>query len=342
MADLLRFFHPVLASSSLGSAPVAVTVGSKRYALWRGADRRPAAVDDACPHRNAPLSLGQVRADGRLACAYHGWSFAADGTGKCPSQPKLACQTASYQVVERYGYLWLARHDVALSTLPELEAPGFVLAGAFPTSLLAPLHVCLDNFSEDEHFPYVHAAFGWTEEQWGQVAFEAANFDDHTTARYVGPQRTSPIMPLLGVARGDLFHNAFETRFDPLRTLYQSHWTSADGTRKRPVEARTWVFMQPEGERRTRFHTFVYLRVAEASILHLALPAIKLVARRLVAREWAMDARWVEKLADTAAELTGLRLGKYDKPVIRNRKLLRQLYLGETESELITLRARSA
>jgi len=341
MADLLRFFHPVLPSAALGKGPVAVSVGSRRYALWRGPDGRPAAVDDACPHRNAPLSLGRVRADGRLACAYHGWNFGADGSGHSPSQPKLACQTNAYQLIERHDYLWLARRDVP-AALPELGAPGFVLAGAFETQFSAPIRVCLDNFSEDEHFPYVHAAFGWTDAQWSDVSFEASSFDDRTTARYVGPQRTSPIMPLLGVERGDLFHNSFETRFDPLRTLYESYWTCARGVEKRPVEARTWVFMHPEGERKTRFHTFVYLRVAASSRLRHALPALKYIARSFVQREWAMDARWVAKLADTAPDLRGLRLGKYDKPVIKNRKLLDQLYFGAEPNELVAIRARSA
>ncbi|HTQ02686.1 MAG TPA: Rieske 2Fe-2S domain-containing protein [Polyangiaceae bacterium] len=341
MSDLLRFFHPVLPSAALAKKPVAVSVGSRRFALWRDAAGRPAAVDDACPHRNAPLSLGRVRPDGRLACAYHGWCFDGAGQGSSPSQPKLACKTNAYRVVERYDYLWLANSDVDEATLPALESPGFVLAGAFTTPFPAPIHICLDNFTEDEHFPYVHSAFGWTEEQWGDVAFEAKTFDDHTTATYVGPQRASPIMPLLGVSTGDLFHNSFETRFDPLRTVYTSHWTSARGERRRPIDARTWVFMHPEGERATRFHTFLFVRVAPGSAFRLALPALKIIARNFVRREWAMDARWVEHLSDTARELTGLRLGKYDKTVIRNRKLLKELYLGHGESELVQLRARA-
>lgn len=31
-----------------------------------------AALEDFCPHRGAPLSLGAVREDGRLVCGYHG------------------------------------------------------------------------------------------------------------------------------------------------------------------------------------------------------------------------------------------------------------------------------
>jgi phenylpropionate dioxygenase-like ring-hydroxylating dioxygenase large terminal subunit len=341
MSDLLRFFHPVLPAAALRKKPVAVQIGSRRFALWRDQQGRAAAVDDACPHRNAPLSLGRVRDDGRLACAYHGWCFDAQGRGFSPSQPKLKCGTSAYQVVERYRYLWLANVDVPLRTLPELESDGFALAGAFQTPFPAPLHICLDNFTEDEHFPYVHSAFGWDEASWDRVQFEADSYDDHTRASYVGPQRASPLMPFLGVSRGDLFHNRFETRFDPVRTLYTSHWTNAGGGVRRPVEARTWVFMHPEGASATRFHTFLYIKADEQSRFRVALPLLKIIARNFVKREWAMDARWVKNLADTASDLSGLRLGKYDKTVIRNRRLLRELYLDEDRADLVQLRVRT-
>jgi hypothetical protein len=48
-----------------------------------------------------------------------------------------------------------------------------------------------------------------------------------------------------------------------------------------------------------------------------------------------------QNLTDTAADLSGLRLGKYDKTVIRNRRLLRELYLGGGQGDLVQLRART-
>uniref|UniRef100_A0A0D3FQE8 Rieske domain-containing protein n=1 Tax=Oryza barthii TaxID=65489 RepID=A0A0D3FQE8_9ORYZ len=72
-------------------------------------------VDDACPHRLAPLSEGRVDGKGRLLCAYHGWCF--DGHGSCqfiPQAPALgppvhknskAC-VASYPSVVQNNILW--------------------------------------------------------------------------------------------------------------------------------------------------------------------------------------------------------------------------------------------
>ena len=68
MADVLRFFHPVLASRALGKDPVRVTVDGRHVALFRDGGGRVGALVDRCPHRFAPLSRGRVRPHGRLAC----------------------------------------------------------------------------------------------------------------------------------------------------------------------------------------------------------------------------------------------------------------------------------
>ena len=64
MPDVMRFFHPVLPARDLHKGPVLVQIAGRRYALWRDAAGNPAAVADACPHRNAPLSAGRVRPGG--------------------------------------------------------------------------------------------------------------------------------------------------------------------------------------------------------------------------------------------------------------------------------------
>ncbi|MFO0751502.1 MAG: Rieske 2Fe-2S domain-containing protein [Myxococcota bacterium] len=327
-SGLLRYFHPVMSVRALGAKPERILLGGERYVLWRDGRGVPRALADACPHRAAPLSLGRVGADGRLACRYHGWSFDGEGGGQCPSQPGLKVQTTAYQVVEAYGYLWLAERDVPRASLPVLEWDGYVLAGAFPTAMQAPLHIMLDNFTEDEHFPYVHQAFGWAPEDWPQVRFEATLHDDHTEACYAGPQRPSPLVTALGVRRGDWFHNRFVSRFDPVHSVYTSHWEDPASGETRPIMAKTAVFMLPEDDKTTRFHTFLFLKIDPTSAFRFARPLIEKIALGFVRLEWWMDGRWTRHLADTVPDLKGQRLGKFDKTVIRNRKLLDSIYFG--------------
>lgn len=333
MPDLLRFFHPVMPARALGAKPAQVVVGDRRYVVWRDRSGAPRALADACPHRAAPLSLGSVSADGRITCRYHGWSYDGAGQGRCPSQPNLKVEAQAFQVVSHLDYLWLAAREVPRQQLPALafEHEGYALAGAFPTAMQAPVHVMLDNFTEDEHFPYVHQAFGWAPEDWPQVEYDATLHDDRTEARYAGPQRPSPIVTALGVKRGDWFHNAFVSRFDPVHSVYTSHWEDPRTGERRPVSAKTVVYMVPEDvgpKRTTRFHTFLFLRIEPGSRMRVLRPVLERVALGFVRLEWWMDGRWTRNLADTVPDLKGQRLGKFDKTVIRNRKLLASLYYG--------------
>lgn len=69
---------PIAALRELKSRPLARTLMDRPLVVFQGADG-PGVLIDRCPHRNAALSEGRVRA-GSLECPYHGWRFAKDGT----------------------------------------------------------------------------------------------------------------------------------------------------------------------------------------------------------------------------------------------------------------------
>jgi len=328
MESLTRFFHPVLASSALRSdRPSGVRIGSRGFALFRDGSGAAAAVSDLCPHRNASLSgAGRVR-DGRLVCGYHGWSFDAQGAGRCLSQPSLRkCDTESFQVIERFGYLWLADRGVPQDAFPSLGWDGFELAGSLSQLFQCPLRVALDNFSEDEHFPTVHSLLGWDAAGLPRVEFSAEIREDRTEVRYAGPQRRHPMLPVFGVRAGDLYVNEWVTRFDPLHAVFTFHWTSPAG-RARPLAVRTAVFMVPETDATTRFHVFIFASIAPGSFLRRLLPLVRRAALFIGRREVAADAAIVRHVR-TPDSLEGLRLTKYDKPLVHNRRLLDALYFG--------------
>ena len=56
---------------ALGVRPLGRTICNERMVFFRGPEGKVAAVEDFCPHRGAPLSLGKV-CDGKLVCGYHG------------------------------------------------------------------------------------------------------------------------------------------------------------------------------------------------------------------------------------------------------------------------------
>lgn len=161
---LRRGWHPVARSAEVGDRPRRVLLLGEPWVLYRVAGR-PVAFVDRCPHRRAPLSLGQVT-DGVLRCAYHGWCFADDG--RCLAVPALGAGAAVPSrarldrpagLAERHGLVFLAPGD-PLAPLPELveaDQPGFVAGDLAPIEARAAAGLLADNFLDMAHFPFVHA-----------------------------------------------------------------------------------------------------------------------------------------------------------------------------------------
>jgi phenylpropionate dioxygenase-like ring-hydroxylating dioxygenase large terminal subunit len=273
-----------------------------------------------------------VSKEGRLTCPYHGWNFDAEGHGRSPSQPDLKkCDTRALQVVERHGYLWVASRDTPLPAFPDFAPADHEFTGSFSMLFRAPLHVALDNFSEDEHTPFVHTRLGWDGQGTGDIEFSAENHEDHTEVHYRAPQRPTRLVPLLLLKQGDIFHNDWETRFDPVRTNYSIHWTSPTGE-PRPFRHHFAIFMVPETARTTRFHVFAFLRLVDPRYRAL-MPVVRRAQRVLAWFEVRDDARFIPTVADTPYSMKGMRLGKYDKPLIYQRKLLERIYYGQRPEE---------
>lgn len=92
--------------------PHEINLLGKRLVLWYNG-KEWSALDDACPHRMAPLSEGRVEKDGTLLCAYHAWRFTADGS--CVSLPQLGDKPMTADLSSRAcakAYPTTVRHGV--------------------------------------------------------------------------------------------------------------------------------------------------------------------------------------------------------------------------------------
>src|SRR4029077_36341 len=139
---LASFWHPVALSSEVGPAPVAVLLRGRGGARARFGDGI-AAFADACPHRRARLSAGQI-SDGTLQCPYHGWRFTPDG--RCVNIPALEDGAAiperatlhrPAEVAEQDGMVWLAP-EPPRAPLPDLH-PGVPLGGDGIATIILPV-----------------------------------------------------------------------------------------------------------------------------------------------------------------------------------------------------------
>lgn len=96
-------------SSEVTDKPVLRWMLEMPIVLYRTEGGQVAGLHNRCPHRWAPLHLGEVTG-ANLACSYHGLQFAPSGQCvKVPTQENTpsAIRVRSFPVVERYGFVWV-------------------------------------------------------------------------------------------------------------------------------------------------------------------------------------------------------------------------------------------
>ena len=65
-------------ADEIDEKPLGRTICNQAIVFYRAHEGKVAAVEDFCPHRGAPLSLGYV-CEGKLVCGYHGLEMGCDG-----------------------------------------------------------------------------------------------------------------------------------------------------------------------------------------------------------------------------------------------------------------------
>jgi phenylpropionate dioxygenase-like ring-hydroxylating dioxygenase large terminal subunit len=137
-------------------------------AVFRGADGALRALENRCAHRHVKLSIGQVTGC-TLTCAYHGWTYDADGHlvevphelfGRQFGKVKIR----SYPIRSRYGLIWLfpgkpqLAERTPLPEIPELEGPARWACCPIDFTWRAHHSIIVDNVSDFTH-AYLHRRY---------------------------------------------------------------------------------------------------------------------------------------------------------------------------------------
>jgi nitrite reductase/ring-hydroxylating ferredoxin subunit len=113
---------PVALGSRIAGKPVAARLGDKALAHWRDTAGTVHAVEDRCPHRRVPLSMGWVTEEGWIQCPYHGWCFEG-GTGQCVKIPNLGAHERVSASIKVDAFTTIEGASRALRDLSHLAAP---------------------------------------------------------------------------------------------------------------------------------------------------------------------------------------------------------------------------
>lgn len=151
-------------SEEVGQALLRRRLLGEPMLLYRLNDGRIAALEDRCPHRFAPLSLG-VRQGDSIQCGYHGLTF--NQHGKCVHNPysskiPVGAEVKTFATHERYGIVWFWAGDPQAAdpqAIPDFS-PVFDSQEAPPlrgyVEMKANYEYGTDNLMDLSHIEFVH------------------------------------------------------------------------------------------------------------------------------------------------------------------------------------------
>lgn len=248
----------------------------EQVVLFRQPDGRVAALEDACPHRKLPLSLGKLK-QGQIECGYHGLTF--DCQGACThapgmARPPTAARVRAYPVHERYGLLWIWMGEARQADparIFEVEHwgdPAWGLNQGDGMDIACHYLYMTDNLLDPSHVAWVHLgsfAGGACEDTPPRVT----QADDGVTVwRWMHDVEPAPFYaPFLPFSGRCDRKQQYEVRY-PSHALIKAVFTPAHaGGEDRPLPDSTFImdsynFMTPIDEHSTRYYWFQMRNVA--------------------------------------------------------------------------------
>jgi phenylpropionate dioxygenase-like ring-hydroxylating dioxygenase large terminal subunit len=184
-------------SRDLTDRPVALRILDEPVVVFRTESGEVAALEDRCPHRHLPLSMGN-RVGEAIQCGYHGMTF--NRHGQCVGVPSQAlvpptARVRFYPATERYGWVWVWMGDIdradpaLIPDFHQLTDPAFAAVGK-TNHVDAAYTLVTDNLLDLSHVGYVHTS------TIGNAAFtEKGKLTHRRTERGVVVTRLVPDVP---------------------------------------------------------------------------------------------------------------------------------------------------
>lgn len=162
---LKDLWFPICPSSFVKNDPVSLYRLGRKFALWRDSAGKVHALEDHCPHRGAPLSLGVILGD-RIACPYHGVEVRCDGyVARVPGSPGCKLEgsrpTRAFHTHEANGAIFLYNSSENIDTPPPLVLPEQLTSPEWSSFLCYVEWGCdyryvIDNVMDPMHGAYLH------------------------------------------------------------------------------------------------------------------------------------------------------------------------------------------
>jgi phenylpropionate dioxygenase-like ring-hydroxylating dioxygenase large terminal subunit len=301
---------------------VEVKFWGRSIAVFRGADGALRALENRCAHRHVKLSIGQVTGC-TLTCAYHGWTYDADGRlvevphelfGRQFGKVKIR----SYPIRSRYGLIWVfpgnpeLAERTAMPEIPELEGAARWACCPIDFTWRAHHSIIVDNVSDFTHAylhrryrPFVDAKLSRCETVGDRVelSYEVVVGDGRISKLFVDRKRV----------RTDRMDLGFE---------YPYQWSNTGDRIKH------WCFLLPIDERTTRAFFLFYFDALKIPFTPFRIPRavmtpfLRMANRLLIVPLLSEDGIAVEAEQEAYEISSGAPFIEFNPAVIMFQKLI--------------------
>ena len=247
-----------------------VTVLGENVVLYRKQDGSVAALEDACPHRKLPLSMGRIKGDD-VECGYHGLTF--DCTGTCTRVPGAeriphVARVRSYPIAERYGLLWIWMGEAEKADPAEIFAvdhyndPAWGVNRGESMTLACNYLYMTDNLLDPSHVAWVHQT-SFASAACEETPLETTVAEDGVTVwRWMVASEPAPFYkPFLKFEGNCDRKQHYEVRY-PSNAIIKAIFVPANtGGEDKPLHEDVFLmdsynFMTPVDENRTKYYWF--------------------------------------------------------------------------------------
>lgn len=215
--SLFTYWYAVMRTDQLRHRPIAVTVLDQPIVLARLKTGQLLALEDRCPHRQAPLSAG-CRTSAGIACPYHGWAFGNDGAlqavpGMPPELPLPRVRARAFPVCEHDGLIWLRPADIGTAGPSELVNSSQPAHRRFLWQTRWQAHVmdAMENFLDPMHTHAIHPGLVRRDGERKRTTVRFSGTVEGFSVDYSGQDRQS-----------GLLYRLFESQ----RTLERAHFAA--------------------------------------------------------------------------------------------------------------------
>jgi phenylpropionate dioxygenase-like ring-hydroxylating dioxygenase large terminal subunit len=278
---LRNAWYVAVRDAALAEDLLSVRILGDAVVLYRTPAGDPVALQNTCPHRKLPLSMGRIVGD-QIECGYHGLVFSPSGhCTRVPGASKIppGVRVRSYPTLSRYGFLWIWMGDPSkadpdrIIPVDHCDNPAWGRTTGGEMAVDCNYLFITDNLLDPSHVAWVHRTSFGNEACEDEPVHSTVSDDGVVATRWMFDVEVAPFYaPLVGFeGRCDRLQR-YEVRFPSnaiIRAVFVPAGTGGGGAalHEKALIMDSYNFMTPVDATHTRYFWFQMRNVSPSDEL---------------------------------------------------------------------------